>query len=432
MHRLFVHGTGLNVLVITDHYMRYAQAFPSQNQKAQTVAKFLVDKYFLHYGLPARIHSDQGRDFESQLIKELLTMMGIRKSRTTPYHPQGDPQPERFNRTLLSMLGTLGCEKKRQCSRHVGYLVHAYNSTKCDATGYSPYYLMFGREARLPIDLCLGTSPDGKDESCHSRDVAKLKDDLKMAYKLASEAACKTNLRNKRSYDKRVGFQTLMAGDRVLLKNVGLKGKHKLESRWNPLPYVVIGKMPNLPVYKVEPEDGAGGVKTLHHDNLLPIGQSVRIPTTENQSPAAKRKTTTRAAAQKRGSKEHPDMRLALQDSPDSSSDVEYYRPRKHYKTYLKEILGKETSTTEQSNLIQRGGDSSPPSETGRSSAEHSMTEDDKVEGERREEDGDHSSVPEEEEEEEGSPESLHPCHDEHLETVTKAKEIQRTDLKER
>ncbi len=93
-----------NVLIITDHFTRYAQAFPSKNQKACSVAKILVEKYFIHYGLPARIHSDQGRDFESRLIKELLNLLGVRKSRTTPYHPQGDPQPERFNRTLLAML----------------------------------------------------------------------------------------------------------------------------------------------------------------------------------------------------------------------------------------------------------------------------------------------------------------------------------------
>uniref|UniRef100_A0A8C1GXL0 Gypsy retrotransposon integrase-like protein 1 n=1 Tax=Cyprinus carpio TaxID=7962 RepID=A0A8C1GXL0_CYPCA len=126
-----------NVLVITDHFTRYAQAFPTKDQKAVTVAKVLCEKFFVHYGLPARIHSDQGRDFESRLIKELLGILGIRKSRTTPYHPQGDPQPERFNRTLLSMLGTLDPAKKVKWSQHISQLVHAYNCSKNDATGYS-------------------------------------------------------------------------------------------------------------------------------------------------------------------------------------------------------------------------------------------------------------------------------------------------------
>ena len=80
------------MLVITDHFIRYAQAFPTQNQKALTAAKVLVEKFFVHYGLPSWIHSNQGRDFESlKSIKELLRILGINKSRTTPYHPQGDP-----------------------------------------------------------------------------------------------------------------------------------------------------------------------------------------------------------------------------------------------------------------------------------------------------------------------------------------------------
>uniref|UniRef100_A0A9J7XIM1 Integrase catalytic domain-containing protein n=1 Tax=Cyprinus carpio carpio TaxID=630221 RepID=A0A9J7XIM1_CYPCA len=195
-----------NVLVVTDHYTRYAQAFPAKNQKALTVAKILVEKYFIHYGLPVRIHSDQGRDFESRLIRELLTTLGIRKSRTTPYHPQGDPQPERFNRTLLAMLATLGQEKKRSWSQHVASLVHAYNSTKSDATGYSPYYLMFGREARLPVDLCFETSKDGTEERNHFQYVESLKQDLQRAYQLASQAADKTHLRNKRAYDQQEPF----------------------------------------------------------------------------------------------------------------------------------------------------------------------------------------------------------------------------------
>ncbi|KAL7824975.1 hypothetical protein SRHO_G00342600 [Serrasalmus rhombeus] len=274
-----------SVLVVTDHFSRYAQAFPTKNQKAITVAKILVEKYFVHYGLPARIHSDQGRDFESQLIQELLKLLGVRKSRTTPYHPQGDPQPERFNRTLLSMLGTLPTSQKRQWSQHVASLVHAYNSTKNDATAYSPYFLMFGREARLPVDVWFGSSLVDDNEVTHSQYVKKLREDLESAYRLAAEAADKSHQRNKRLYDKLVRFQALDRGDRVLLKNLGLKGKHKLQSRWNPVPYVVIGKMPNLPVYQVKPEKGIGSVKTIHRDHLLPIGQLVRLPSTTDDEP---------------------------------------------------------------------------------------------------------------------------------------------------
>ena len=265
-----------NILVVTDHFSRYAQAYPTKDQRAVTVANVLVEKFFVHYGLPARIHSDQGRDFESRLIQELLRTLGIRKSRTTPYHPQGDPQPERFNRTLLAMLGTLRDTHKRQWSRHVSQLVHAYNSTKNDAIGYSPYYIMFGREARLPIDVCFGTYD--QEPISHSRYVENLKRDLTSAYELATKSATQVHLRNKKNYEKVLRNHVLAKGDRVLLKNLGLKGKHKLQSRWNSLPYVIVEKLPDLPVYRVRPESGMGKQRTIHRDNILPIGSLVRIP----------------------------------------------------------------------------------------------------------------------------------------------------------
>lgn len=317
-----------NILVVTDHFTRYAQAFPTKSQKAQVVAKVLVEKYFVHYGLPSRIHSDQGRDFESRLIKELLSLLGIRKSRTTPYHPQGDPQPERFNRTLISMLGTLSREKKRRWSQHVPYLVHAYNSTKCDSTGYSPYHLMFGREARLPVDLCFGTSPDGIEDACHTRYVSKLKEDLKQAYKLASDAADRRHQRNKKLYDHHVTFQSIEVGDRVLLRNLGLKGKHKLESRWNPEPYVVVGKMPNLPVFKIRREDGRPGTKTIHRNHLLPIGQFVRMPpVSQSENTPARPRTRVETRKEKQG--QPSSITQGFQESSDSSSDVEYFVSRR-------------------------------------------------------------------------------------------------------
>jgi transposase InsO family protein len=75
-------------------------------------------------------------------------MTGITKSRTTSYHPQSNGMCERFNQTLLNMLGTLEPEQKKNWKAYVGPLVHAYNCTQHDSTGFSPYYLMFGRNPR--------------------------------------------------------------------------------------------------------------------------------------------------------------------------------------------------------------------------------------------------------------------------------------------
>lgn len=129
-------------MVITDHFTRYAQAFPTTNQTAKTTAKVFFEKFIVHYGFPSRIHSDQGANFESTLISELCQLAGVIKSRTTPYHAMGNGLCERFNQSLLKMLGTFEEEKKADWKSHVGPLIHAYNVTPHPSTGYSPYYLM--------------------------------------------------------------------------------------------------------------------------------------------------------------------------------------------------------------------------------------------------------------------------------------------------
>lgn len=104
-------------------------------------------------------------------------MAGIRKTRTTPYHPRGNPV-ERFNRTLLQMLGTLNNKDKSRWRDYVKPLVHAYNCTKHEATGFAPYELMFGRQPRLPVDLAFGLPVDPLPLS-HSQYVQGLKNRLK-------------------------------------------------------------------------------------------------------------------------------------------------------------------------------------------------------------------------------------------------------------
>ena len=101
-----------NVLVVTDHFTRYAQAFPTKSQTAKVTAKVLWHNFICHYGLPEKFISDQGRNFESQLIANLCKLAKVKKIRTSPYQPMTNGQCERFNRTLCDMLGTLETEEK--------------------------------------------------------------------------------------------------------------------------------------------------------------------------------------------------------------------------------------------------------------------------------------------------------------------------------
>lgn len=118
-----------DILVLTDHFTKFAVANPAPNQKARTVAKCLWDNFNVYYGIPEHLHTDQGQDFESKLIKEFYEVAGIQKCRATPYHPRGNPV-ETFNQTVLGMLGTLEDKQKSKWKDYVKPLVHAYNCTR--------------------------------------------------------------------------------------------------------------------------------------------------------------------------------------------------------------------------------------------------------------------------------------------------------------
>lgn len=292
-------GGKSNILVVTDHFTRYAQAYPTKGQKASTVAKVLVEKFFIHYGLPVRIHSDQGRDFESRLICQLCAFLGIKKTRTTPYHPQGDPQPELFNRTLLNMLGTLPSDKKQHWGNHIAALVHAYSCMESDVTGYSPYRLMFGREARLPADLALDTSLDDVPLTSHRGYVDRLRKNLRQAYEQAAEHATVRESWNKQNFDAGVKIHDLQPGDRVLLKNLGIPGKHKLADRWKSQLFIVCKRVPGLPVYQIQPEGESGPRKMWHRNHLLPLSDAVRVPEASQTSPGRLKLAGTRSKGNK-------------------------------------------------------------------------------------------------------------------------------------
>jgi transposase InsO family protein len=309
-----------NVLVITDHFSRYAQAIPTRNQTAKTTARVLFENYIVHYGIPAKIHTDQGRNFESQLLKELCLILGIEKTRTTPYHPQGNGMCERFNRTLLNMLGTLPSEKKSQWKDHVGTIVHAYNCTKHDSTGFAPFELMFGRPARLPIDVQYNTSISDVKLGDYNEYIKDLRDSLYRAYQLASKEGKHMASKQKDYYDLRVRGAVLHPGDIVLVRKTGIHEYDKLADRWEESSYTVVDRLPdNLPVYVVRPVNG-GRKRTLHRNLLLPI--KTKKPIDQVIANPSSTSTSTDRAAEIEDSDEETDILKIVDDNQVDTGSV--------------------------------------------------------------------------------------------------------------
>ena len=125
-----------NILVLTDTFTKFSQAFIIPNQKALTIAKILVDKWFYIYGIPTQIHSDQGWCFDNQMMKHLYAMYGIKQLTTMPYIPHGNAQCERFNCTIMGLLTSLSKEQKDNWPLHLPPLVFAYNATPHSTTRY--------------------------------------------------------------------------------------------------------------------------------------------------------------------------------------------------------------------------------------------------------------------------------------------------------
>ena len=155
-----------NVLVMTDHFTRYALAVVTKDQMARTVVKVFYEHFIAIFGAPAKLLSDRGANFTSAVVEELCSAFGIQRCRTTAYHAQCNGHVERFHQTLFRMIGKLLRDKKAQWEQHLLELLQAYNSTRSVVTSYLLHYLMFGRHPRLPVDYYFPTVSAYERSSC--------------------------------------------------------------------------------------------------------------------------------------------------------------------------------------------------------------------------------------------------------------------------
>lgn len=260
----------VDVLVVTDHFTKMAHAFLCPNQSAKAVAHQLWHNYFCIYGFPKRLHSDQGANFESALIAELLSVAGVQKSHTTPYHPMGNGSCERMNRTLGNMIRTLPPRAKQRWPEALKSLTFAYNCTIHETTGYAPFLLMFGRVPRLPVDVIFGSVLDDSDVMDYDQYVQSLRKDLAEAMDIAQAVASKQLRRHTDLYNRKVRGAPVEVGDRVLLANKGERGKKKLADRWENTVYVVVGKNEECHTFKIQ-NASTGQEKVVHRNLIMPV-----------------------------------------------------------------------------------------------------------------------------------------------------------------
>ncbi len=261
------------VLVVVDHFTRFCQMYGTKSKSSQAAASKLWNEFIPRFGFPGKIHHDQGGEFNSALWKELHRYAGVKASNTTPYHPMGDGMVERLNRTAQNMLKAIPERMKKRWKDLLPKLAFAYNSTVNKSTGYSPFFLMFGRNSRLPVDAIFGLDPSptvSMKRKSHKQFADEWKMSMEEAYKLANQNIGKAAAYNKKQYDQKVHGADLKIGDQVLVRNVREKGgTGKLRSHWEKQTFQVIEKKTDLPVYVIQNMSVKKDQRTVHRNLLM-------------------------------------------------------------------------------------------------------------------------------------------------------------------
>ena len=226
------------ILVVSEYTTRYVMTMPMENQTAKTVAKNFVYEVLLKYGAPEKVLTDQGRNFLSELIAEICKLFNIKQIRTTAYHPQTDGLVERFNRTMIDMLASFVHSIPEKWDEYLPFITLAYNSSIHTSIKNSPFYLLFGREPSLAIDI---------EKPLRYRAIESENNIISQqwhnALKIAKLHLLKAQKKQKAYYDKNCLRTKFNINDQVLLKLHDMPGKFNM--KWDG-PFLIIKHISDL------------------------------------------------------------------------------------------------------------------------------------------------------------------------------------------
>jgi hypothetical protein len=224
-----------HLIVFCEYVTRFVIAIATEHCDAATVANALVCHVFPFFGAARRLLSDCGKAFKATLIEEVCDVLRTKKIFTSTYHPQTDGLVERMNGTLQAMLSKFVETHQRDWDTYLPFVVFAYNSAPQASTGESPFFLLYGRDPRMPTDLSMAPSralaPQFKDVAEYRADLVK---SLEEARALARQHLQAAQAEQKRRYDQSHIDAPFLVGDRVWLytPRVDVGQSKKLARLW--------------------------------------------------------------------------------------------------------------------------------------------------------------------------------------------------------
>lgn len=237
------------IAVATDYATRYAITRAMPTSCATDVADFLLYDVILHHGAPRQLLTDRGRYFLSKVVDDLLRSCSTEHQLATAYHPQTNGLTERLNRTLTEMLALYVSDDHRDWDVALPYITFAYNSSRHDTAGFSPFYLLYGRDPTLPFDTLLPSAVQSPSTG-YARDAIAL---AAQAREVARHRLTVSQASQKRRYDLRHRDHHFSPGSLVLLwtpsRRVGLS--EKLLSRYSG-PYQILRQLSDV-TYEIAP-----------------------------------------------------------------------------------------------------------------------------------------------------------------------------------
>ena len=242
------------VLSIIDHFTRFLLLVPIADKQATTVARNLVDRVIAVFGVMSTILTDQGREFDNSLLHELQTVFGYRKTRTCAYHPQANAVVERVHRQLHTMLAMYSNITQDDWAEHLALIQLAHNTAFHKTISQTPHYLLFGRQAVLPIDIIMGVPPQNVPQA-PLEFTKQTSANLQLAYELARRTMSE-KVQADSDRNSTLSFPRFKVGDRVLIHrpHTPADGPNaKLVQPWRG-PYIVMAQKSPV-VYRVTRED---------------------------------------------------------------------------------------------------------------------------------------------------------------------------------